>query len=346
MRLKYGFLLNNFTESGTIPVFRTESQDRMRASAENFAFGFFGERPQGQFQESITIEAPGINNTLSPYYTCTNSFAASNSHRWQPYMDEWTSIYLANAVPRLQSQLDNFNLTVQHAYVMQQLCAYESVALGYSEFCKLFTEEEWKGFEYSMDIYFWYDSGWGSPVARALGIGYVQELVARLTNKPIETHNSTTNSTLDNNPITFPLGNSLYVDATHETVILNILTALNLSSFAEAGPLPSDHIPTKRSFIASQVVPFGTNVQFQVLSCSGKSDQQIRIILNDGVVPLHGLGNCPEDDDGMCSVGTFVEAESQIIKETDWSWICLGDWEVPSGSLWETTTGDGPTQPT
>ena len=66
-----------------------------------------------------------------------------------------------------------------------------------------------------------YDSGFGYPFARALGIGYIQEMVARLTHTPIETHNSSTNSTLDDNPITFPLDHNLYVDATHEVVVLN-----------------------------------------------------------------------------------------------------------------------------
>ena len=66
-----------------------------------------------------------------------------------------------------------------------------------------------------------YGSAFGSPVARVQGIGYIQELVARLTHTPIETHNSSTNATLNNNPITFPLGQSLYVDATHEVVVLN-----------------------------------------------------------------------------------------------------------------------------
>lgn len=37
---------------------------------------------------------------------------------------------------------------------MQDLCAYELVALGGSEFCDLFTEEEWKGFEYQNDLAF------------------------------------------------------------------------------------------------------------------------------------------------------------------------------------------------
>ena len=66
-----------------------------------------------------------------------------------------------------------------------------------------------------------YGSAFGSPVARVQGIGYIQELVARLTHTPIATHNSSTNATLNDNPITFPLGQSLYVDATHEVVVLN-----------------------------------------------------------------------------------------------------------------------------
>lgn len=137
-----------------------------------------------------------------------------------------------------------------------------------------------------------YDSSFGYPFARVLGVGYIQEMVARLTHTPIERHNSSTNSTLDNNPITFPLDHNLYVDATHEVVVLNskfesshnplilrnfvaVITALNLSSFAANGPLPTDHIPKHRSFRVSELAPFSTNVQFQRESdhrspCSGE----------------------------------------------------------------------------
>lgn len=135
----------------------------------------------------------------------------------------------------------------------------------------------------SLDLYFWYNSAFGSPLSRALGIGYTQELIARLTHTPISVHNSSTNSTLDNNPTTFPLNDSLYVDATHEVVILNgtvppsctcqishltrtttiVITALNLSNFAATGPLPADHIPQNHSFVSSQLAPFASNMQFQ-----------------------------------------------------------------------------------
>jgi len=230
---------------------------------------------------------------------------------------------------------------------MQNLCAYETVALGYSSFCPLFTKEEWEGFDYSFDLGFWYASGFGSPVGRAQGIGYVQELVARLTKTPIRTHNSTTNSTLDDNPITFPLdGRALYVDATHEVTVVNILTALNLSTLAATGPLPYDHIPKKRSFVAHEIAPFATNVQFQLLSCSSHPGDQIRVIVNDAPVPLSPLKFCPEETKyGLCPVDGFVGSLKEIIQETDFAWGCLGNYTLPEGDAWQTVNGTPPPKP-
>ena len=131
-----------------------------------------------------------------------------------------------------------------------------------------------------MDLYFWYDSAFGAPLSKVLGVGYIQELVARLTHTPIESHNSSTNATLNDNPLTFPLNQSLYVDATHEVVVLHgkwtnaachcasltaglVITALNLTTLAGNGPLPADHIPKGQTFKASHLAPFATNIQFQ-----------------------------------------------------------------------------------
>ncbi|KAF8638870.1 hypothetical protein AX17_001926 [Amanita inopinata Kibby_2008] len=342
MRLKYGFLLKNFTDANVIPVFRTESQDRMLSSALNFAIGFFGYPFEGQYQQSITIEATGFNNTLSPYKTCPNARDYTKAERGVWYVRRWADRYLKGARERLQRQLHGIELSIEDVYTMQQLCAYETVAIGYSKFCELFTVEEWEGFDYALDLSFWYNSAFGSPVARVQGIGYVQELVARLTHTPISVHNSSTNATLDDNSITFPLDHSLYVDATHEVVVLNIITALNLTTFAATGPLPETHIPQNRSFRVSELAPFATNVQFQVLECSSMSSPQIRIVINDGVVPLTGVRGCPEQRDGMCSVETFTSAQKETVARTDWIYDCHGDWTVPEGPIWQTVTGDAP----
>ncbi|KAJ8482596.1 hypothetical protein ONZ45_g14889 [Pleurotus djamor] len=342
MRLKYGYLLQNFTDSNTIPVFRTESQDRMLSSAINFALGFFAHPLDGKYQQSITIEADGFNNTLAPYDTCPNARDRSKSDRALWYVRKWAPIYLKDAKTRIEAHLKGLDLTYEDVYTMQQMCAYETVAIGYSKFCELFTEEEWEGFDYALDLTFWYNSAFGSPVARVQGIGYVQELIARLTHTPIETHNSSTNATLNDNPITFPLGQSLYVDATHEVVVLNVLTALNLSTFASDGPLPYDRVPKHRKFKVSELAPFATNVQFQLLECTSLPGTQIRVVVNDGVAPLTGIKGCPEQRDGMCPVDTFVASQKEIIGLTDWNYDCHGDWSVPEGTAWATTTGDSP----
>ncbi|KAF9077271.1 histidine phosphatase superfamily [Rhodocollybia butyracea] len=345
LRLKYGFLLNNFTETNTIPVFRTESQDRMLHSALNFAIGFFGYPFEGQYQQSITIEADDFNNTLAPYDTCHNARELPIADRGTWYVKKWANIYLNDTRARLQSQIDGYDLTIEDVFTMQQMCAYETVAIGYSKFCELFTQTEWEGFDYSLDLSFWYNSAFGSPVGRVQGAGWVQELLARLERKPMEPqdHRFSTNSTLNDNPVTFPVNQSLYVDATHEVVILNILTALNLSTLATNGPLPYDHIPENQSFKVSQLAPFGANVQFQLLLPS-LSGEQIRIIINDEPIPLTTIRGCPDQKDGMCPVETFVKTQKELLDKTSWEWDCFGDYEdiVGVGPQWETVTGDAP----
>lgn len=125
MRIKYGFLLQNFTASNTLPVFRTESQDRMLSSALNFALGFFGPSLKGQYQQLITIEADGFNNTLAPSKTCPNARDHTRGERAVPFVREWADIYLQHALARLQPHIEKINLTIEDVYRMQQLCAYE-----------------------------------------------------------------------------------------------------------------------------------------------------------------------------------------------------------------------------
>lgn len=72
-----------------------------------------------------------------------------------------------------------------------------------------------------IDLSFWYGIGPGNPTSAAQGIGYVQELIARLTQTPITQFNTTTNSTITNSNVTFPLNQPIYVDATHDVIISN-----------------------------------------------------------------------------------------------------------------------------
>lgn len=144
-RVQYGHLLDGFTR---LPVFRTTSEWRMVQSARNWAAGFFGlEEYPRSYYEQVAIQGKGFNTTLAPWYTCPNSNALHSLGT--RYANNWTRIYLEDAVVRLQRYIDGVELTPALVSAMQSLCAYETVALGYSKFCDLFTEEEWKGAQYA-----------------------------------------------------------------------------------------------------------------------------------------------------------------------------------------------------
>ncbi|KAJ9111687.1 hypothetical protein QFC19_001046 [Naganishia cerealis] len=298
---------------------------------------FFGIPVEDQYNLEVMIESPGYNCTLAPYTQCAND-NANLAKAVKERLAVWENHFLKDAQKRLAKHIEGYNFTIRDAKDFMELCPYETVALGYSSFCGLFTVEEWKAFQYRYDIMWWYGSGFGSPIARAQGIGYVQELVSRLTHTRITEHNSTTNSSFHND-LQFPLNDALYVDFTHDTTFVQLLPTLNLTSFAASGTPPLDHIPKHRSFISSKFCPFATNMQFQILACGDSTDDEpthIRLILNDGVVPLTGLRGCPEDEDGKCPIDVFVAALKEIISEVSFSQECgIKD---PDFSL-ETTNG-------
>lgn len=68
----------------------------------------------------------------------------------------------------------------------------------------------------AFDIEFWYNNGPGSPVSAAQGAAYANELLARLKNVTLVNNPFSANQTLDGNNATFPLGQSIYQDATHD----------------------------------------------------------------------------------------------------------------------------------
>jgi hypothetical protein len=78
-------------------------------------------------------------------------------------------VYLVPAQKRLAPFIKGFELSISFLSSMQSFCAYEvrsqshrakrlkvcsqTVALGYSSFCDLFTEEEWRGYSYYFGEY-------------------------------------------------------------------------------------------------------------------------------------------------------------------------------------------------
>ncbi|KAJ7291916.1 histidine phosphatase superfamily [Mycena rebaudengoi] len=327
-RIKYGELLKHAKD---LPVFRTTSEARMVDSALNFAAGMFGvQEYQHDYHQLIEVEGDVLtNSTLAPWNcpildTDVAAFGSTQALKW-------ANIYLLPAQKRLSPFIAGFPLTISKLSAMQSLCVYETVALGYSVFCELFTEDEWKGFSYLIDLQFWYGFGPGAPFASAMGIGWVQELVSRLTQTRITDSHSTVNASIVSSNVTFPFGQPIYVDATHDTVISAIVTALNFTTLAANGPLPTDKIPANQTYFANKIAPFAANLVGQVLSCAAASEDptHIRWVLNDAVVPLTGIKGCSKNKDGLCELPKFIAGMKQRITEVDFDFDCFGNYTMP-----------------
>lgn len=123
------------------------------SSRIHFSAGFFGVQDfQSSYELSIQIEEDNFNSTLAPWNNCPNANGPLYNLGYTATA-QWQAIYLKDAVKRLQAYIKGVKLTTDDAYAMQNLCAFETVSLGFSEFCGLFTEEEWKGFEYALGNY-------------------------------------------------------------------------------------------------------------------------------------------------------------------------------------------------
>lgn len=124
-RQLYGQLLLNFTESGTLPVFRTQSQDRMVKTMQNFAAGFFGV-PEflTEYNLEITVEAEGYNNTGAPYDLCPNADNARGSVGTVA-ATAFAAPYYNQTAERLNRNLQGLTLNATDINAMLQLCAYE-----------------------------------------------------------------------------------------------------------------------------------------------------------------------------------------------------------------------------
>ena len=264
----------------TKPVLRTTSQSRIENSQINWALGFFGvsfqEVPDPTlanatmpFNVVIIPEGGTENNTLASYDSCFNDDLAPGGQLGDLNLLNYLHVYLPAATKRMQQYAPSgFTFNVNDTYAMQSICAYEMQFISQSDFCFLFTEDEWTGFENTLDMEYYYDYSYGSPTGRAQGIGYVQELIARLENEYIMTSNSSVNSTLDNNADDFPLGEKFYADFSHDDIIVSILTALSVDYFKSPPSLKQYPPNPNRHFVLSNITPFGARLITEVIGCS------------------------------------------------------------------------------
>jgi len=173
-----------------------------------------------------------------------------------------------------------------------------------------------------------FSNRYGEALGRVQGVGYVNELLARLTESPVR-DNTQTNRTLDASPITFPLNRTIYADFSHDKEMIAVYSALGL--FKQPEHLDPTHPDPNRTWMTCHLTPFSTRMVTERLYCTArrgkpqslesnsyltfpKSNNYVRVLVNDALQPLEFCGH---DPDGLCELGAFKYSQRYATNDGD-----------------------------
>lgn len=306
------------------PFIRSSGQDRVVESAQNWTQGFHAAREADSatvdeeypYHIVVISEDAGQNNTLD-HGLCTvfeESTVADDAQQ------VWIDIFTSPILTRLNENLRGADLDTTDVINIMDLCPFETVAAidgKLSPFCHLFSEKEWQEYDYYQSLGKYYGYSWGNPLGASQGVGFANELIARLTATPVNDHTST-NHTMDDSEETFPLGGQtiLYADFSHDNDLTGIFSALGL--YNETLPLSNDTLQDAfqtNGYSASWTVPFAARAYFEKMGCTGDSEEYVRIVVNDRVLPLKGCGG---DEFGRCTLRAFLDSLTFAKAGGDW----------------------------
>lgn len=210
------------------PFIRTTDEDRVLESGENFTQGFYQTCTADKSSHSCgnlpypiveISEDPGSNNTLD-HGLCTSFEDGIYSDIGSNAQAMWTNIFVPPITDRLNANLKGANFSAIETVYMMDLCPFNTIASlsgQLSPFCNLFSEAEWRQYDYFQSLGKYYGFGKGNPLGPTQGVGFTNELIARLTGMPVQDHTSV-NHTLDDSNVTFPVGRGhpLFADFSHD----------------------------------------------------------------------------------------------------------------------------------
>ncbi|CAK7273597.1 hypothetical protein SEPCBS119000_005742 [Sporothrix epigloea] len=317
------------------PFVRSADQHRVVLSAIHWIQGFQAARRSdravpNKHSDSETKhivllpEAAGFNNTLSYNGLCKKFSAHAGTVAQQTFADTFVPAITA----RLNRGLPGANVSDTETIYLMDLCPFETIAdekiegasttqavVGggrrLSPFCHLFTEAEWRDYDYYQTLGKWYGFGDGSALGATQGVGFVNELLARLTESPVDDHTST-NRTMTADPATFPLDAHIYADFSHDNDMANIFAALGLYNTTNTRTTPPSNTTRTepadlQGYAASWTVPFAARMYVEKMACDADEagEEYVRILVNDRIMPLAACGS---DQYGRCRLSRFVDS--------------------------------------
>lgn len=282
--------------------------NRVIETARYFSTGFFGRNSASSAKLHVIPETSDLGaDTLTPGDTCLNyRIDVDRGHdNGARQLVNFRSTYLPSVSSRFHKQNPGIIFSNAEIYSMQELCGFETLVRGKSQWCDVFSHEEWLNFEYARDVIHYYRSGPGNPFGPVIGWLWLNATAELLENGPT--------------------AGKLFFSFVHDGDVIPMLSALDI--FHSPEHLPTTHMPHFRTWRTSQVVPMGGRVIFERLSCQTRispssynkrqaqypfktgdesiqpTSEFVRININDGIV---ALPTCSSGPGSSCPLDQFL----------------------------------------
>lgn len=168
LRTRYEHLLSRAVARNQTTYWASGSQ-RVVETARHFVLGFFGLDTPTHLQV-ISEEKSLGGDTLTPGRTCVANLEDAEEGKAKGYrlMGAYRQTYLPRIAARL-SRATGVNFTQQDVFSMQEMCGFETSVRGRSDWCDVFSQDEFLAFEYARDLLHYYRAGPGQRYAAAMG---------------------------------------------------------------------------------------------------------------------------------------------------------------------------------
>ncbi|KAI5244163.1 phosphoglycerate mutase-like protein [Aureobasidium subglaciale] len=281
----------------------TSSAERTVLSAESFNEGFAIKENETEIVQIGEYKETGA-DSLTPYKACP----AYSGSRGSSQSMVFQNMYTAPIISRFRHEVPSFNWTASDIYGMQQLCGYETVIRGDSPFCSLdlFSPNEWLQFEYTNDIMYHHNTGYGNPASGAIGYPWLK---------------SNTDLLMSNNA-----SQDIYVSFTHRELPPTVLVALGLfnnTAFSASddvnATMPNDGINPQRVWQSSRFMSFLTNIAIERLECdsfgyqdnSNQTGEYYRVLVNKNPQLLQGCVDGPGESCSREGFQNFMQEKTR-----------------------------------
>ncbi|KAK3313064.1 histidine acid phosphatase [Apodospora peruviana] len=265
----------------------TSSAERTAKSAQALVRGFELDDNMINVVEIDEGKQSGA-DSLTPYKSCPGYSSSAGSKQSRSYLE----IFTKPIVARLNALAPGFDFEADDVYGMMELCGYESVIRGSSRFCSLdlFSPDDWLAWEYTADIMYHYNVGYGSNVAGAFGLPWLNASAHLLMSAKTE--------------------QDLYVSFTHRELPPAVIVAMGLFNNSDFGgtadrinnTMPLDRINQRRAWKSSHILPFLGNIAIERLDCADsygfEDGEYYRVLVNSAP---QELPDCTDGPGTSCS---------------------------------------------